>query len=99
MLEKPAETVIVGDSNPSRLQGSYLYPRTNVNTATLGYQGKPLRHHQGDRHVFVEGHVLRIQGEKIRDYVWIFDNGLGTIFPKGRLARDPLSRDCAPSRV
>lgn len=81
MLERPAETVIMGDSNPSRLQGSYIYPHTNVNTATLGYQGKPLRHQEGDNYVFLDGHAKWVKGEKVRDYVWTFDNRLGTIFP------------------
>lgn len=79
-IDRVADTVIMGDSNPARLQGSYIYPHTNAWTATQGYQGKPWRHNEGDNYVFLDGHAKWYKGETIRNSVWTYDNKLGTTF-------------------
>lgn len=81
MLDRPADTVIMGDSNPNRLQGSYIYPHTNAWSATRGYQAKPLRHNEGDNYIFMDGHAKWFKGETIRNYIWTYNGRLGTVFP------------------
>jgi prepilin-type N-terminal cleavage/methylation domain-containing protein/prepilin-type processing-associated H-X9-DG protein len=78
-IQKPADQVMMGDSNPDRLGGGYIYPHTNVYTATQGYQGKPFRHSEGDNYIFLDGHAKWFKGESIRDKVW---------FPDGRTANE-----------
>jgi prepilin-type N-terminal cleavage/methylation domain-containing protein len=81
MLDRPSDTVMMGDSNPARLQGSYIYPHTNAWTATQGYQGKPWRHNEGDTYIFADGHAKWFHGEAIRKSIWTFDGQDGSAFP------------------
>jgi prepilin-type processing-associated H-X9-DG protein len=81
MLDRPADTVLMGDSNPDRLQGSYIYPHTNEWSATQGYKAKPWRHNAGDNYIFVDGHAKWYHGESIRKAIWTFDGKDGNTFP------------------
>jgi prepilin-type N-terminal cleavage/methylation domain-containing protein len=78
-IQKPADMVLMGDSNPDRLGGAYIYPHTNVYTVSQGYIGKILRHQGGDDYIFADGHAKWFKGESIRDKVW---------FPDGRTANE-----------
>jgi len=83
MLERPADTVLMGDSNPARLQGSYIYPHSNAWSRTQAppWVAKPWRHNGGDLYIYVDGHTKWQHGEKIRAAIWTFDNRDGNIFP------------------
>jgi len=74
-IESPADLVMMGDTNPDRLQGAYIYPHTNAWSLTQvpPYKAKPNRHADGDNFIFADGHAKWYRGESIRDKAWQAD--------------------------
>jgi prepilin-type N-terminal cleavage/methylation domain-containing protein len=80
-IQTPADLVLMGDSNPDRVNGCVISPYTNAYTTAMNppYQAKPLRHQEGDHYVFADGHARWYRGESIRDKAW---------YPDGRTANE-----------
>jgi prepilin-type N-terminal cleavage/methylation domain-containing protein len=80
-IQTAADLVLMGDSNPDRVNGCVISAYTN--TYTLGmnppYKAKPLRHLEGDSYIFADGHAKWYRGESIREKAW---------YPDGRTAND-----------
>jgi prepilin-type N-terminal cleavage/methylation domain-containing protein/prepilin-type processing-associated H-X9-DG protein len=74
-IEKPADLVMMGDTNPDRLQGAYIYPHSNAWSLSQAspYKAKPNRHNEGDNYVFADGHAKWYKGESIRNAAWMAD--------------------------
>jgi prepilin-type N-terminal cleavage/methylation domain-containing protein len=79
-IESPADLVMMGDTNPDRLQGAYIYPHTNAWSLTQvpPYKAKPNRHQEGDNFIFADGHAKWFRGESIRDKAWQADGKTAT---------------------
>jgi prepilin-type N-terminal cleavage/methylation domain-containing protein len=70
-IARPADLVMMGDSNPDRLGGGYLYPQAS-NAGPPSYY-RPLRHLDGDCYVFADGHAKWYKLHTIRDMAWFAD--------------------------
>jgi prepilin-type N-terminal cleavage/methylation domain-containing protein/prepilin-type processing-associated H-X9-DG protein len=70
-IATPADLVMMGDSNPDRLGGGYLYPAVASTGPPLNY--RMLRHQEGDNYVFADGHAKWFKGHSIRQKAWMAD--------------------------
>jgi prepilin-type processing-associated H-X9-DG protein len=70
-IAAPADLVMMGDSNPDRVGGAYLYPQV-ANTGPPTFY-RMLRHLDGDNYVFADGHAKWYKLHTIRDKVWLAD--------------------------